>query len=101
MLIVDKKVVSIVEFAEDKIMVHISLKDLLVVINWEVVHRVTVSILFQLEHCLILPEFNYEDNFAFFLSFGTDRYDLVNVNTGSVEPLISGSTLPELTLTRS
>ena len=46
MLIVDKKVMSIVEFAEDKIMVHISLKDLLVVINWEVVHRVTVSLLF-------------------------------------------------------
>ena len=46
MLIVDKKVMSLVEFAEDKIMVHISLKDLLVVINWEVVHRVTVSLLF-------------------------------------------------------
>ena len=91
MLLVDKKILSVVEYSDAKVLVHIHPYDLLVALNWQVVHRVSVSGSFQLDHCMIMPEFSFEDDFTFFISFGDKSYDLVNAKTGVVEPLIYGS----------
>ena len=90
-LIIDWKVQSVCEYAQSQLLVHLQWTDILVIQNWKMTHRITVPDQFTIERCLLLPGFNFEDGFPFFVSYGKDMFDLINVKTGRVESVIQGS----------
>ena len=53
-------------------------------------NRVDISGSFMLEKGLLLPSFQ-DETFPFFLSYGEESFDLVNLKNGRVESLICGS----------
>ena len=92
-LIIDWKVESICEFAQNQLLVHLQWTDILVIINWKMIHRITISSHFTLERSMLLPGFNFEDGFPFLVSYGKEMFELINVKTGRVESLIQGSAI--------
>ena len=91
MLIIDWKVESICEFDYNKILVHLQWTDLLVIDNWEMIQRVTISGQFTMERSMLLPGFNFEDGFPFIVSYGKESFDLINIKTGCIDRLIMGT----------
>ena len=85
MFLYKEKVYAVLEFAPDKMLLHIKPTDLLVTHNWEVVSRIEDPNVgnIQKEWFCELPNFN-EETFPFVLVTGTESFNLLNVKTSAM-----------------
>ena len=80
-----EEVAAVLEFAPDKMLLHIAPTDLLVTHNWKVVSRIddpNVGNIQKYWFCE-LPNFNAE-TFPFVLVTGVESFNLLNVKTSAM-----------------
>jgi len=91
---------SICEVSNEQLLIQTG-TNLLITKDWQIINEVKVSGGFNLERSLLLPGFDLKE-FPFFVDYGTTKtdghsimtsqsYNLINVNTGSVDTLVNGS----------
>ena len=91
-LILNENVASLIEYGSNKMLVHVSTRDFLIIHNWQVITKIKEYNDGNTNKYWIreIPGFN-ENDFPFIICNGWETFNLINVRDFHMEPLIKAS----------
>ena len=91
-LILNENVASLIEYGSNKMLVHVSTRDFLIIHNWQVITKIKEYNDGNTNKYWIreIPGFN-ENDFPFIICNGWETFNLINVRDLHMEPLIKAS----------
>ena len=85
----DTRIDAVIEFSINSFLVHVRPTNLLVVNNWQVSYSISESDSENIHKYWLIPLPRFDvDKFPFIVCSGYSSYNIVNIKTGKIDPLV-------------